>query len=222
MNMHRVSGLVLAILAGSVIGVWDARAEEAPTPKHKPSNIAPNAAGAALPDPARAFDPPAPAYRFDLATPVTITGLGPGEDLRGTEEPVVARLSPAELDLYTNSIDYKQLASHYFPRSPLAPGTQFLDLSKAVGGALVNLGAESVKDSFDERLHTQVEAGKLAPIDAAGVDAGFRAAEIALAAAPVILSTGEGGLRRKGGAVGETVLGGLLIAGVATMLGAEN
>lgn len=222
MIMYRLSGLVLAILVGSVIGVWGALAEEAPAPEHKPSKVGPNAAGATLPDPARAFDPPAPAYRFDLATPVTITGLGPGEDLRGTEEPVVARLTPAELDAYTNSNDYQQLAGHYFPRSPLAPGTQFLDLGKAVGGALVNLGAVSVKDSFDERLHTQIEAGKLAPIDAVGVDTGFRAAEIALAAAPVILSTGEGGLRRKGGAVGETILGGLVIAGVATMLGAGN
>jgi hypothetical protein len=222
MIMCRLLGLVLVVLAGSVIGVRGALAEEAPAPEHKSSNVGPSAAGATLPDPTRGFDPPAPTYKFDLMTPVTIIGLGPGEDLRGTEAPIVARLTSAELDAYINSNDYRQLTGHYYSRTAIAPGTQFLDLGKALGGALVNLGAESLNDSVDQRLYTEIDAGRLAPIDAVGVNAGFHAAEIALAAAPVILNNGEGGLHRKGRAVGETVLGGLVIAGVGALLGAGN
>jgi hypothetical protein len=220
--MCRLVGFVLVALAGSVIGAAGALAEEAGIPARTMFSVGPNVAVATLPNPERGFEVPEPSAKFDVTTPVTIAGLGPGEDLRGTEAPVDPRLIAADLDAYTNSKDYQQLMDHYYSRGQIAPGTQFADLGKAMGGAVVHLGAKSLNDRLEERLDDQVDAGKLAPIDAVGLDVGLHAGEFTLATAPVILNNGGGGLGRKGAAVGKSVLGHLVVAGIGALVKAEN
>jgi hypothetical protein len=220
--MYRLLGLVLGALGGSVIGGIGALAQEAGPPDRSVFSVGPNVVVATLSNPTRGFDAPEPSYRFDLTAPVTITGLGPGEDLRGSEAPGDPRLTAAELDSYMNSKEYQQLTDHYYSRSPIAPGAQFADLGKAMGTAVVRLGTGSLNDRLEQRLDDQVEEGKLTPIDAVGLDVGLRAAEFTMATAPVILNNGKGGFGSKGGAVGKLALVHLAIAGIGALVTAAK